>query len=262
MTRLNPQIGSLKIVNVTYASPVEQLLDTPETLPLNEPTTPQVSFTIQSSHLPTFSNPLYKVTYTGVVFGAGKFSTAGTLLWRMKKNGASVRTGSQSVAANTFYTVNAFFFDVKPGDVLELALWSNVSDSNWDYKALWINFTRPFLFNPKNNTRLIAYLTLVFTTSPNSYPTLTLGSPGKNVSNYPLQVCDAEGVSASILSAGGAWTGKWRTMHATYGVYRLFYHGDVSKADDAFVNTHATYRPYHWANWVCTQIKGRMLNLA
>lgn len=262
MTRLNPQVGSLKVVNVSYASPVEELLSTPVALPTSEPSTPQIGFTVQEAHLPTFSTRLYKVTFIGVVYGAGKFTSAGTLYWRMKKNGSSVRTGNASVAANTFYTVNAFFLDVKPGDVLELALWSSVGDSNWDYRALWINFTRPFLFDPKNNTRLIADLVLVTTTSPNTLPTLTLGNPSKQLSNYPVQIYDAEGATLTAITTGGTWTGKWRTMHSTYGIYRYFYHGDASRADDAYVNTHASYRPYHWANYVCTQIRGRMLNLA
>lgn len=256
MGRLNPQFGSLKVVNVTYQTPQETLLGTPEILPTTEPGTPQAGYTVAAGNLPTFSTKLYSVKYIGVVFAAGKFVTAGTLSWRMKKNGVSVNTGTAAVTANTFYTVNAFFLDVVAGDVLEIALWSNQIDSNYDYKALWINFTRPFLVNPLNNNQIIANLSITCTTV--SYPILTLGNPLKVTSNYPVWIIDAEGIGLNILiNGGGPWNGKWRTIHATYGSYRYGNLGDNSNSNTAIIYTDATYRPKHWANWIVNKIGGR-----
>lgn len=256
MGRVIPIMGSRKVFNITYMTPLETLEGTPITLPTTEPTTPQVNYTVDVAHYPVFSVNLFSVKYIAVLYGAGKFVTAGTLSWRMKKNGASVTTGTASVAANTFYTVNAFFLDVVAGDVLEIALWSNQTDSNYDYKALWLNFTRPFIVNPLNNTQIIAYFSVTCTTV--AQPTLTLGNPLKETSNYPIWIYDAEGLNTLILASGdGPWTGKWRTMHATYGLYRYGYWGDQNNSNTAVVKTDATYRPKQWANWIIIELEGR-----
>ena len=123
MGTVTPLLTSRKILNITYQTPQETLLGTPETLPTTEPATPQISYTVTSGDLPTFNMPLFKKIWVALLYGAGKAVTAATIYWRMKKNGASVATGSGSVAANTFYTWSCGFYDVAVGDVLELALW-------------------------------------------------------------------------------------------------------------------------------------------
>ena len=135
MVRVTPLFTSRKVLNITYKSAQETLLATPQTLPTAEPATPQIGYTVAEADLPTLSMSVYSKKWVAYVIGAGKFVTIGTLYWRMKKNGASVATGSYSVDSNYYYTVSAYFFDVAVGDLLELALWSTRTDSNWDYKA-------------------------------------------------------------------------------------------------------------------------------
>lgn len=142
MTRLTPIFGSRKTMNISYATPRETVLGTPETLPTSEPTNPQVVYTVQESDLPTFDIKPFGVVYLGRLLASGYFYTAGTLYWRMTKNGVSVATGNFSVTAYYYYLVEACFFDVKPNDVLGLKLWSSVSDSNWDRSAITVHPSR------------------------------------------------------------------------------------------------------------------------
>lgn len=142
MTRLTPIFGSRKTLNVTYATPRETLLGTPETLPTSEPANPQIAYTVQESDLPTFDIKPYSTIYLGRLLAGGQCVTAATISWRMTKNGANVATSVLSVSANYYYVVDACFLDVKVGDVLGLKLWSNQSDSNWDRSAIAIHPSR------------------------------------------------------------------------------------------------------------------------
>jgi len=49
MTRLTPALTSKKTINVSYATPRETVLDTPQTLPTSEPTNPQVIYTFRKA---------------------------------------------------------------------------------------------------------------------------------------------------------------------------------------------------------------------
>jgi len=142
MTRLTPLLTSKKTLTVSYATPRETLLGTPETLPTSEPTDPQIAYTVQESDLPTFNCKPYSVIYLARLIVGGQFITAGTCYWRMTKNGQSVNNGSFSVSANYYYVIEAGFLDVKVGDVLGLKLWSSVSDSNWDRSAIEVHPSR------------------------------------------------------------------------------------------------------------------------
>ena len=142
MTRLTPALTSKKTINVSYATPRETVLDTPETLPTSEPTNPQVIYTVQESDLPTFSIKPYSTIYLARLIAGGQFITAGTCYWRMTKNGANVANSSFSVSANYYFVIEAGFLDVKVGDVLGLKLWSNQSDSNWDRSAIEVHPSR------------------------------------------------------------------------------------------------------------------------
>jgi hypothetical protein len=242
MTRLNPAFTSLKTLNITYQTPQETLLDTPVTLPTSEPTTPQIGYTVAEADLPIFNLSPYQKKYVAIVIGAGKAVTAATIYWRMKKNGASVNTGSSSVSANNYYTVNAFFYDVAVGDVLELALWSSVSDSNWDYKAYQIQVSRVILLN---KPRLLSPCNFAALTI---HPALTLGTPSfTNYSVYPYH-CDT-----NLLSITAATSYDFLYPKDTYGMFRIYF-GDYTSSNSSTVRTSTTYRPYCYRNYVPTQI--------
>jgi hypothetical protein len=262
MARLIPSIGSKRLFTITYATPRESLESTPITLPTTEPTDPQITWTVQDSDLPVFSVKPFSVKYIACVYGAGKFVTAGTLSWRMVKNGASVATGTASVAANTFYTVNAFFLDVVAGDVLGLKLWSSVTNSNWDYKALFCYPTRLIPFPTFNYKQILKDVKIWNTDSPTLFPTLTQGNPSPSISSYPW-VGYVEGGNSSAWQIGTviSLSFKYYSPHSTYGVYMVWYYGDVSYADTARVYTDATYRPKYYQNYLNIKVECRSLRI-
>lgn len=261
MTRVTPLLGSLKIYTITFKQPPETLLSTPETLPTSEPATPQVGFTLAAEKFPEFNLKPYSIKYVGVVYAAGKFTTGGTLSWRMKKNGVSVNTGSQAVSANNFYTVNAFFLDVAPGDLLELALWSSVSDSNWDYKAYFICATRFLPFNFSGNSRLVM-ANVVFSNTSDRIPTLTLGNPTRGFDSYPY-IFFMEGGSGYYTYWGVTGTLLLRCLvpHSIYGCWRVMRYGDSENANTAVVYTDTVYRPKYWSSRLNITSMFRLLRL-
>ena len=243
MTRLTPLLTSLKTLNITYQTPQETLLGTPETLPTAEPATPQIAYTVASADLPTFNLPPYQKMWVAFLFGAGKAVTAATIYWRMKKNGASVRTGSSAVAAATFYTVDSFFNNIAVGDVLELALWSSVADSNWDYKAYQIQVTRLILLN---KPRLLLPCNFAGIAA---HPNLTLGNP----SIYGTAGFFAQHVDKPLPSISAATLYRSLYPKDTYRLFRIYY-GDYGYGNSSFLKTDATYHPCYYRNYVPTQI--------
>jgi hypothetical protein len=242
MTRLNPIFTSLKTLNITYQTPQETLLGTPETLPTSEPATPQIGYTVAQSDLPTFNMSPYQKKWVAILIGAGKAVTAATIYYRQKKNGVSVNTGSSSVSANNYYTCQCFFYDVAVGDVLELALWSNQADSNWDYKAYQIQVSRLILLN---KPRLLSPCKFAALTT---HPALTLGSPSYTYNVlYPIH-CD---LRLPSISAATFYESLY--LKDTYGMFQIYY-GDYSSSNSSMVRTNTTYRPYYYRNYVPTQI--------
>ena len=254
MPKRFPSNTNLKTVNITYQTPSETLEGTPITLPNTEPGTPQVSLTLASGHFPTYDVAFYSVKHIAVVYGAGKFVTAGTLSWRMIKNGTSVRTGTQAVAANTFFTMSSWFLDVVVGDILKIAFWSDQADSNYDYNALFVYPTRPMLYHPAR----FAIKNLAIVSPAALKPVLTLGSPTAVNSNYPIYGQATGGFTAQWVSGGGGTqTVSLLAVEPTYGIYRFMYYGDMQNADNAVFNTHASQHPRYWANWYVSKVSGR-----
>jgi hypothetical protein len=242
MTRLNPIFTSLKTLNITYQTPQETLLGTPETLPTSEPATPQIGYTVAEADLPTFNMSAYQKKWVAIVVGAGKAVTAATIYFRMKKNGASVNTGSSSVSANNFYTRQCFFYDVTVGDVLELALWSSVSDSNWDYKAYQIQLSRLILLNKPRLLSPCNFAALA------THPVLTSGNPSSTSSSLNIYHLDL-----SFLIINGATSFDVFYPKNTYGMFRVNY-GDYTGSNSSVLRTSSTYRPFYYCNYVPTQI--------
>lgn len=243
MTRLTPQLTSFKTLNITYQTPQETLLDTPETLPTSEPATPQIGYTVQNSDLPVLSLNCYRKVWVALLFGAGKFSTSGTVYYRLKKNGVSIYSSNGSVSANLFYTVGAYFYNVNVGDSLELALWSSVSGSNWDYKAFQVQVSRLIILD---KPRLMA--PCIFA-ALSTQPVLTLGNPGST--SYSLTPTHDD---RSLAQISTSVTYTFLYPKDNYGMFTIN-EGDVYSLPR--LRTHSSYRPYHSRNWVPTQIKFR-----
>ncbi len=257
MARINAQIMSArKVFDFTYQTPQETLLGTPQTLPTSEPATPQVSYTVASGDLPSVSIPLAGNKWIGMVIGAGQFVTAGTLSWRMKKNGASVNTGTLSVSANYYYTVQAWFYDVSVGDVLEIALWSSVADSKYDYKAYQIHITRITFYNkPLSNLKIDSIV---------AQPVLTLGNPAAPTANWYIYVIHKDynftpdATSYYYRSASAGDTFRILYPDPTYGTMYTK-NGDVSSQNAVTTQTHASQRPRYSRNYLPSKITLRYL---
>ena len=243
MGRVTPLLTSRRVLNITYKTPLETLLSVPETLPTSEPVTPQIGYTVATIHLPTFDIPPYRKIWIACLYGAGYFPSAGVLYWRMKKNGVSVASGTASVPAGYYYTVNAFFYDVAVGDLLELALWSSVTDSNWDYKAYQVQVTRVILFNKPRLLFPCNFAVL------SAQPFLSLGTPHVTVT-VALYPCNDDKALTGITS-GTVFTSLY--VGDIYGIFRIGY-GDYSTSNTAVVSTSPSYRPYYYRNYAPTQI--------
>ncbi|MEM1879172.1 MAG: hypothetical protein QXJ18_05370 [Desulfurococcaceae archaeon] len=250
MTRLRPEIGSLKELRITMRTPKEELLSTPNTLPTTEPITSQIVYTVSEEDLPAFSMGVHSVVWVAYVIGAGRFTRAGTLYLRMLRNGASVRTGSTSVSANNYYTVNTFFYNVNVGDVLELRLWSSVSGSVWDYRAFQIQPTRIL---PHARYRNLYGVSL---DGFQEHPVLTLGNPTFTTPDK-LYVYH-EDVYYDIVSS--ATTVPLIRPGPTYGLFRI-YNGDSYYSNFYFVRVHTSFRPSYARNYVPIIIRFRFLHL-
>jgi hypothetical protein len=240
MVRVRDFLSSQKNVTVTIQNPQETLQGTPTTLPTSEPSPAQISYTVASSDLPSFTVKPDSVKYIAIVFGAGKVVTAPTLSYRMKKNGNSVATGSGPVTVNYYYTWNTFFYDVVIGDVLELALWSNKTNSNWDYKALSVCYTR---FIPKLSCPILSPFNI---TQSLTHPTLTLGNPSaispivSYIFHDDLFQLSWSGTSISLMCI---------EPESTVGLFKAGL-GDDAYMNQASISTSPTYRPYYRTHYL------------
>jgi hypothetical protein len=244
--RLNPSYTSLKTLTITYRTPQETLLSTPQSLPTTEPSTPQISYTVASTDLPTLSLKVTK-TWTALLYGAGRNtgSTSQTLYWRMKKNGTNVATNSSTITQNYYYTVNAYFYDISVGDVLELSLWASSSNLNWDYKAFQVQVTRINLFN---NLLLLKPCNFK---AISAQPVLTSGNPvAASTTNIRVHHLDA---NLDNISAAKSYTALM--PGPLYKTYRLNT-GDFT-SNIASVNSHSSNRPYYNQQYVPTTIEAR-----
>ena len=114
-------------------------------LPTSEPATSQVIYTITSADLPVSTDKTASMKFTAFLYGGGKNNGASsaTVYYRILKNGASVATGSSSVNANYYYTVNCYqLYDVKAGDVIEIRLWASAATVDYRYKAMSVAISR------------------------------------------------------------------------------------------------------------------------
>jgi hypothetical protein len=247
MTRLTPAFTAEKTLNITFPAAQETLLATPDTLPTAEPATPQVSYTVDSAWLPALDiQPCMKV-YVAHLHAAGKCPTAATVSSRMKKNGASVNTGTISVSANYYYNIMPNFYDVAVGDVLELALWSSVADSQYDYKACAISISRVIIVNAD------VMLPCNFA-NYTTYPTLSLGTP--TVYSQPAFRIYNDTLEVQLASAANVGAVK---LNKSYGLFRV-YHADIYNPNAATQLSYSS-RPRYCKNYVPTQIILRGLKL-
>ncbi len=260
MTRLSPRVSTLHTLNIAYQDPQETLQGTPTTLPMSEPETPQISYTVASGDLATFTGftPANNI-WIALIFAAGKVVTTATISWRMKRNGINVATGTQIVAANTYYTIIAGFCNglgagssgVFVDDVLTIYLWSSQADSNWDYNAYMIQPSRvqPSTTKFKQSVYLITYIIST------GYPALTLGNPFTATSTQQINVYVS---STAFAGLNATKTVNCLNLISPYYLFRT-YTGDYAPQDSAVIYTHVSYRPYYRKNFLPSSISWRYL---
>lgn len=172
-------MGAQKTYTTTLATPNETLLASGSevVLPTSDPGTNQVSITVSSSDLPTINPTPYSVKYAAYVVVSGKNATgaAVSVTYSCYKNGSAVSgaTGQiqSGIANNTFWTHTHYrYYDVVPGDVLEVRCWSNTAGVTLDYYSLILVPTRMEL-----TKSLIVQDLSITLTSPQPY---LKGAPG------------------------------------------------------------------------------------
>lgn len=231
--------GVLKTFNFTYPIPREDLQGTPQILPTTEPATSQCIYTIQQSDLPTITPTPKSVKWTVGIVTSGKAISTATPNYRILKNGASVTTAAgSSVAANNFWALTHWrWLDVQVGDVLEVRLWSTVSDTNYDYSAIFVYPTNVVLTPPNVMTKDVTIVS-----SNTASPSLTQGTP--SVSNFG-SLCVFPTTSTFTAGLGAStYTLPVYMPHPTQGFCKVV-NGDTSASG---VGNHATSHPLYQKN--------------
>jgi hypothetical protein len=238
---LAPYTKIFQDITVQMKTPVENLQATPTSLPTAEPSTSQWIKTLASGDFPTITPTPYNVAQVAYVCLAGKNTDTAsqTVYWRMIKNGASVATGSTSVSAGYYYTVNAFFLGVVAGEVIEVRLWASATTVNWDYDGFQIQPSRIVTTEALNSPCYTNFKNVI------ACPTLVKGSPSVSTT-YGMYV---QHLDAFLTSVSSPTAFEMLYPKATYCLYRLYY-GDNTVMNSASVITSASYRPYYYRNYV------------
>jgi hypothetical protein len=221
--------------------PVENLQATPTSLPTTEPTTSQWSKTLAAADFPTITPTPYSVSHIACVYLAGKNTdtVSQAVYWRMIRNGTSVSSGSVGVSAGYFYTVNAFFYGVVAGDVIEVRLWATSANVNWDYDGFQVQPSRILTAEALNSPCYINFNSLA------TCPTLVKGAPNVystgSICVYHLDLFLTSITTPTIYDM--------LFPKATSSFYKLYY-GDASNLNSALGVASSSYRPYYYRNYV------------
>ena len=241
MGRVTPLLTERKILTFTYPD-VQETTITPETLPTTEPTNPQIAYTVAQADLVQLSLNVFQRIEVAILNASGQFITAGTLNYRMVKNGSSVKTGSFAVSANYYYRLGCFFYNVAVGDVLGIKLWSSVADSNWDMKTFWMDVTRIIPLNKPRRLYNVEVAAQV---------------PRYSGANTALYYYMADTFFSAITTA--STFPLWYPL-ATYGMFRVG-RGDLTYPNDIESATGSTRPARKGGNYVPSQIIFRGLRI-
>jgi hypothetical protein len=137
--------GALKSFTITGATPRETLLGTPLVLPTTEPASGQITWTIQSSDLPTITPNAPMKFNASLVCGGKVGATAATISYRILLNGTSVVQSSGASATATQFWGHTHWrtSNVQVGDTIEIRYWSNQTDTNLDFYGLIVYPSQP-----------------------------------------------------------------------------------------------------------------------
>jgi hypothetical protein len=242
-------------VTITYPDPDETPLETPVALPTSEPASPQVSFTLATNHLPTWSPYELPHSKMMMLYAGGKNTSGGTLTvyWRVKINGANHSTGSGNPAANAYWTLNSLDLPIPAsvGDTVDVYLWASGANVELHYKAFACCPTR---IGPYD----IALADVVVVTG-DYYPNLTKRSSGTpSATGYPpyVQMSNTEATLGFYFYLNNSIR-----VIAPYKTWRLLRadQGDRSVSNQMRVSP--AYMPRYYTNARITRIAYTPLNL-
>lgn len=189
------QIGSLKSFVISPGTARETLLGTALTLPTTEPATAQVSFTIQTSDLPTITgNALMK--YNPALYISGKIGAVASVInYRVLKNGVSVAQAAGASATATQFWAHTHWrtFDVQVGDVLDVKYWAAQADVTLDYYGLIV-----YPSQPEVSKRGTILKDLVLDSVTNGASFITSGVAANNSSNFFILPTTTTAVSVGL----------------------------------------------------------------
>ena len=243
-------------VSISYPDPDETPLETPVALPTSEPASPQVSFTLATKHLPTWSPFELPHSKMMMLYAGGKNTSGGTLTvyWRAKVNGANHSTGSNTnVKASAYWTLNSLDLPIPAsvGDTVDVYLWASGAGVDLQYKA--------FACAPTRIGPYDAALADVVVVIDGLYPVLTKGpKPGINgvgSQNIPMSSTNANQIWGLLSGSNSI------RMIAPYAAWRLLraHYGDYGVVKEITVSTNTL--PCHHANYRITRISYTPLNL-
>lgn len=236
-------IGALRNFNITV-NPNENLLGTPQNLGTSAPTggaAGDISYTIQTSDLPTFNPSPISTKYTAylIICGQNNSGASVTLTYNVLKNGSSVvanQTHTGVTNANYWTHSHYRWYDVKVGDTIEVQTWASAAGVTLNYWAVLIFPTR--LDVTKSYT--VRDLNIII-----AKPLLTKGNPsGQNAGSWNMRVCTP---TSNFFAQSGSFylPGAW-IAGVNNGGYGL---GDTEKGDRTMGTTTTlspTYYPYNY----------------
>ncbi len=263
-------VGPLRTFTMTNMTPVVDNYfgaSSPTILGTSEPATPIFSYTVQASDLlfNTITPAPYDFLMAPIVYVAGKTVTACTLYYKVLYNGSSISNGTNSgVGANVNWTYSIcnsslFLAPVKAGDVIDVKVWSNMTDTQYDYNGVFFQPCRLVLSKPGTVLKDVSY-----NYTPTVSHTLTHGRSPASINQQTSALSVAAGVSANVSNSmtvpfisqisGGV------TASANFGVLSPYF-GDIGLRTNANFNGHSTYHPYYQRNIYPSTISYREVTL-
>lgn len=244
MSKLNNTAGHLETVTLTYPTPTESYNASGTLVPMTEPATGQVIYTMQNSDVPKFSDARARCTWIMVLVLGGKNNTAATrtLSMRILKNGVSVATPTQTMSTNYYWTGTYYLFDVKEGDTIEVRFWCTTDAVSLDlrYNTFFLRPTR-FRFGELDELLLDfvcpSYSLVALTGGLLPYYSITVESA------YMYHIpSTGTSTSSDLVSLSSTDSFPVAMHHPTYGIGFVQY-GDRSTTGET--NTSATRMPYY-----------------
>jgi len=236
--RRKPLILS-KIVSIRLPQPSEELFETPIDVPTSMPSTPQFSRLLSDNDLARADIGDYnyiRIFRYNIVIRNPTTSTV-YVIFVLRKNERTIYSGFSYSYAGYYSTFMVNFFDVKPGDRIEVFFYATQPGLQWIWHGWCSTLTRLKVF-PRKTLQYFRYEAVL-------YPDFSLGNP--RTQDQPLGIAhDFIGYAWKISTTAEVY--GWRE-HKTYGLY-LVYTGDQLAPNSVWNTQDRTYYPSYYRDVV------------